>query len=211
MVDIDLRNISFCPSLQLAEWKFTWIATDEAGKTGYQMDFLFHHLVSLDLVPGFSAVTGAQVALSLVPIGQRLPFYPSPSLAGLTLWMLSPASPFTLRISSLLEPQARESWGALARHRASQSSSAETYCQHRQLWRGEGERPARWVWSSCLLPDAPQPCRPVQKDTSRLCFLSSDCTFNGGPRRTCDTVLSPCLCTSWASPRMRAVPGQRHR
>lgn len=77
MVDIDLRNTSFCPSLQLAEWKFMWIATDEAGKTGYQMDFLFHHLVSLDLVPGFSSVTGAQVALSLVPIEQSCPSIPA--------------------------------------------------------------------------------------------------------------------------------------
>ena len=97
--------------------------------------------------------------------------------------MLPAASSFMLRISFLLGPEAKESWATLARHWASQSSSAEMYSWHWQLWERTGS-----------VSGSVRPRGPLQRDVS---CLSWGCAFRGEPEVTGPHTLMPCSCTGW--------------
>lgn len=94
------------------------------------------------------------------------------------------------RISFLRGPQARESWGALARHWASQSSSAEMYSLHWQL--REGSSVSAGV-------AAPTPCWSLWKALGCL-TPQAETTLQWHPRRLDGMVSCPSCGTSLASP-----------
>ena len=97
--------------------------------------------------------------------------------------MLPAASSFMLRISFLLGPEARVSWATLARHWESQSSSAEMYSWHWQLWERTGS-----------VSGSVRPRGPLQRDVS---CLSWGRAFRGEPEVTGPHTLMPCSCTGW--------------